>query len=194
MENEKNLESRKIYFDLQNGLSPNHASIKRKLSDMKGIYLNDEELNKMVKKEDILVYEFYNVNVPEKSSDLAYGTTILYPGKVGKEYFMTKGHFHSILETAEIYYCIRGTGFMLMECPEGKVEIQEFQPGISVYVPPRYAHRSINTSSNSPLITFFAYRADAGHDYGTIEEKGFRTLIIEQDGKTIVIPNPKWNP
>jgi glucose-6-phosphate isomerase len=39
---------------------------------------------------------------------------------------------------------------------------------------------------------FFVFRADAGHNYKTIETKGFRKLIIEKDGKPIIIDNPKW--
>ena len=65
------------------------------------------------------------------------------------------------------------------------------EPGKMVYVPKRYAHRSINTG-NEPLVTFFAFRGDAGHDYGTIEQKGFRKLVVERDGKPEIIDNPKW--
>ncbi|MBD3255491.1 MAG: glucose-6-phosphate isomerase [Candidatus Lokiarchaeota archaeon] len=189
MENKK---SKQIKFDLTNGLSPDVKSTKRMLSDMKGMYYDDKELAQMLKNENSLVYEFYNLDIPETAEHLTYGTTILYPGQVGREYFMTKGHFHKVLNTAEIYYCIRGTGFLLMENLEGKVELQKFKPGISIYVPPNYAHRSINTSREVPLITFYAYRADAGHDYKTIETKGFRKLIIEEEGKPKVIDNPKW--
>ena len=32
-------------------------------------------------------------------------------------YFMTKGHFHTILDTSEIYYGLSGHGMMLMETP-----------------------------------------------------------------------------
>ncbi|UCE56571.1 MAG: hypothetical protein JSV31_14325 [Desulfobacterales bacterium] len=35
---------------------------------------------------------------------------IRYPGKVGSEYFMTKGHFQNILESAEVYYCVERDG------------------------------------------------------------------------------------
>ena len=104
---------------------------------------------------------------------------------------MTKGHFHTILETAEVYYCLSGEGFMLMENPEGDWSAQPLSPGVMVYVPPRYAHRSINTGS-VPMVTFFCFRADAGHDYGTIETKGYRKLIVERDGKPAIIDNPKW--
>lgn len=181
-----------IRFNLSNGLSSDKESKKRMLSDMDGMYLNNNILKKMVSKHDVLVYEFYELGIPEKPSHIAFGTTILYPGKVANEYFMTKGHFHSVQETAEVYYCIKGQGFLLMEDPEGNVEIQEMKPGISVYVPPNYAHRSINISDDEPLISFFAFRADAGHDYKTIETKGFRKLIIEKDSKPKIIDNPKW--
>jgi len=79
-----------------------------------------------------------------------------------------------------------------MENPEGDWTSQEMSAGQAVYVPARYAHRSINTSSSEPLVTFFAFRGDAGHDYGTIEEKGFRNLVVEHDGAPVAIANPKW--
>ena len=105
---------------------------------------------------------------------------------------MTKGHFHSILETAEVYYCLRGRGVMMMESPEGEWEVQQLAPGAAVYVPERYAHRSINTHPTDPLITFFAFRGDAGHDYRTIESQGFRKLVVDRTGKPEVIDNPRW--
>ncbi|MGI6113333.1 MAG: glucose-6-phosphate isomerase [Mahellales bacterium] len=180
-----------IYFSLNNGLSDTKKPIKRYLSDMKGMFFDDEKLNEMLKTEDTLVYEFYDMGMPETPGDLAFGTSITYPGKVGDEYFMTKGHFHTILDTAEVYYCLAGTGYMLMENPEGDWVAEEMTPGKAVYVPKRYAHRSINTG-REPFITFFAFRADAGHDYGTIETKGYRKLIIEKDGKPQIVDNPKW--
>ena len=39
---------------------------------------------------------------------------------------------------------------------------------------------------------FFVYPANAGHDYGTIESKGFRKLVVCRDGKTEIIDNPRW--
>lgn len=182
-----------IKFNLENGLSPSQKSTRRMLSNMRGIYLDNTAQEKILEKDDVCVYEFYELGIPEKPSELAFGTTILYPGKVGNEYFMTKGHFHEKLETAEIYYCTKGHGYLLMEDLEGKVEIQEMTSGISVYVPPNFAHRSINVSKTEPFIMFFVFRADAGHDYKTIETKGFRKLVIEEDEKPVIIDNPKWN-
>lgn len=178
-------------FDLKTGLSKSKESTKRKLSQMKGMYADDAAFEAAVQNNDPLVYEFYELDLPETPGNLLFGTSIVYPGKVGNEYYMTKGHFHTILETGEVYYCLSGHGAMLMENPEGDWDIQYFTPGQVVYVPPRYAHRSINLG-NEPLVTFFTFRADAGHDYGTIETKGYRKLVVEKDGKHAIIDNPKW--
>jgi glucose-6-phosphate isomerase len=105
---------------------------------------------------------------------------------------MTKGHFHTILETAEAYYALAGEGGMLLENPEGDTAFHPLSPGKAVYVPPRYAHRSINTGK-VPLVTFFAFRGDAGHNYGAIETKGYRKLVVEgTNGMYDIIGNPRW--
>ncbi len=179
------------FFDLKNGVSQGRESTKRYLSNMKGMFADEKALEKVLEKENPMVYEFYELDLPETPGDLLFGTSTTYPGKVGNEYYMTKGHFHTILDTGEVYYCLSGKGYMLMEDPEGNWDAQEMKSGEAVYVPPRYAHRSINTGTE-PLITFFVFRADAGHDYGTIETKGYRKLIVEKDGKPEIIDNPKW--
>lgn len=179
-------------FDLTNGLSPDAKPIQRRLSEMAGMYADEAVRGAMTEQDDPLVYEFHDLGVPERPGAIAYGTSIVYAGKVGDEYYMTKGHFHSILETAEVYYCLQGRGVMLMESPEGDWEAQELTRGGAVYVPERYAHRSINTHATDPLITFFAFRGDAGHDYGTIESQGFRKLVVERAGQVEYIDNPRW--
>ena len=190
--NSDQMKSISIPFDLVTGLSGDAEPIRRKLSAMAGMYADQEAFDEMVAAGDPIVYEFYDLGMPDDAGDIAFGTSITYPGKVGDEYFMTKGHFHSILPTAEVYYCLRGRGQMLMENPEGDWEARDLTAGVAVYVPARYAHRSINTSGDEPLVTFFAFRADAGHDYGTIEEKGFRKLVVERDGAAVIVDNPKW--
>jgi len=181
-----------VDFDLKTGLSKGPAqSSKRYVSNMRGMYIDEEATERLIAQGDPLVYEFYEMGAPETDAHLAFGASITYPGKVGEEYFMTKGHFHTILETAETYYCLSGEGYMLTENPEGDWAAHKLSPGVMVYVPPRYAHRSVNTG-NTPLVTFFCFRGDAGHDYGTIETKGYRKLIVEKGGKPEIIDNPKW--
>jgi len=178
-------------FDLVTGLCPRKASTKRYLSGVKSIFLHPEQAEERLKKEDPLVYEFYELEMIQDPGDLAFGTSIVHPGRVGGEYFMTKGHFHSVLATAEVYLCLRGKGMMMMESPEGDWDCQELYPGRAVYVPKRLAHRSINVGEE-PLVTFFTFRAEAGHDYGTIERQGFRKLVMERGGRPEVVDNPRW--
>lgn len=184
--------SKLVRFSLTDGMSPDVVPIQRRLSQMSGMYADEAARAQMVRDGDPLVYEFHDLGLPEREGVIAFGTSIIHPGKVGGEYFMTKGHFHTILETAEIYYCLRGQGYMLMENPEGDWEARELTPGCAVYVPERYAHRSINVAPDSPLVTFFAFRADAGHNYAAIETKGFRKRIVERGGKPQIIDNPAW--
>ena len=180
-----------VDFSLADGLSKTAESSKRYLSGVAKMFYDQGAAAKMLESGDPLVYEFYELGVPENAGDIAFGTSITYPGKVGDEFFMTKGHFHTVLETAEVYYCLSGEGGMLFENPEGDVTFEEFKPGVAVYVPQRYAHRSVNTGS-APLVTFFAFRGDAGHDYGTIETKGYRKLVVAKEDKYELIDNPKW--
>ena len=192
MFNTANVKSTLVDFDPISGLSKSRSSIRRKLSNMKGMFYDKAAYDAALSKGDPLVYEFYEMGVPHTSGNVAYGTTITYPGKIGDEYHMTKGHFHTVLDTAEVYFCLGGHGLMLMENPEGDVEVQEFRKGQVVYVPGRYAHRNINISVDRPLIAFFACPAHSGHDYGTIETKGFRKLVVERNGKPTLIDNPRW--
>jgi len=140
----------------------------------------------------VLLYEVDEVRRPEVAGELLHGISIVHPGRVGDEYFMTKGHFHAVLETAEVYYCLKGQGVMVMETPEGEWAVEELRPGRVLYVPPRWAHRSVNTDPDEDLVTFFVYPGDAGHDYGTIEEQGFRKLVLEKNGAPQVVDNPGW--
>ena len=178
-------------FDLGTGLAASREPLRRRLSAMADMYADADAVAAALAAGDPLVYEFYDMGVPATSGDVAYGTSVVAPGKVGDEYYMTKGHFHTVLDTAEIYFCLAGRGYMLMENPEGDVQWAEFVPGQGVYVPRRYAHRSINTDT-VPLITFFAFPGHAGHDYGTIEQKGFRKLCVERDGAPSFVDNPRW--
>jgi glucose-6-phosphate isomerase len=179
-------------FSLATGFSTGTASVTRRLSQMKAMYADREAAERAIAGGDPLVYEFYDLGAPANHGDIAFGTSITYPGKVGNEYYMTKGHFHTIRETAEVYYTLSGEGLMVTEDSEGDVLIQPLIPGQAVYVAMGYAHRSVNTGK-SPLVTFFAFRGDAGHDYASIETKGFRKLIIEDaGGKPCIADNPKW--
>jgi glucose-6-phosphate isomerase len=175
-------------------LNPNDNHIVRRLSAMQNQYLDQQAYEAMLVEEDRLLYEVYEIKRPEVAGELLQGISIVHPGKVGEEYFMTKGHFHSVLDTAEVYYCLRGEGVMVMETQGGDWAVEDLEPDKVLYVPPRWAHRSVNTSGDEDLVTFFVYPGNAGHDYGSIEKQGFRKLVVERNGQVAVIDNPRWLP
>ena len=161
---------------------------------MRGQFFNQVAYQQMLSKEDSLLYEVYDIQRPGLAGELQYGISIVHPGKVGEEYYMTKGHFHAVLETAEVYLVLRGTGYMIMETPEGEWAAAVLEPHKILYVPPRWAHRSVNTGNSEDLVTYFVYPGHAGHDYGSIERQGFRKLVVERDGIPTLIDNPRWLP
>lgn len=110
-------------FDLITGFSKTAQTTKRYLSSMSGMFCSQSAVDLVLQKEDPLIYEFYELDCPPRQGDLAFGTTILYPGKIGREYFMTKGHFHSLLDTAEVYYTLSGEGYMVMENRDGDLSL-----------------------------------------------------------------------
>ena len=120
--------------------------IKRNLSALKGQFLDQGAYQKMFAESDRLIYEVYEIHRPEIAGEILMGISIVHPGKVGSEFFMTKGHFHTVIDTAEVYYCLRGEGYMVMETPEGETSVEALSPGKVLYVPPRWAHRSVCTS------------------------------------------------
>ena len=182
-----------VWWDPKDGIMDdpdNH--IERYLSKLTNMFYDPSSAEKFLReKGDVILYEVYEKTIPQRDGEIQFCSSITHPGKIGNEYFMTKGHFHARRDTAEVYYCLRGKGFMLMENEDGEYELGEMYPGRTVYVPAYYAHRSINTG-NEKLISLAVYPGDAGHDYGSIETSGFRHVVIERDGKPEVIENPRY--
>ena len=158
----------------------------RNASVMRGYYKDEDALEKLIQQQsDPLHYETFECEVPQEYGHMIYGLSKLQPGVVGDECFMTKGHYHTILETGEIYFCLDGEGYMLMKTQDGQVSAEKMIRGSLVYVPPYWGHRSVNTG-NTPLTTLFIYPADAAHNYGDIIEEGFPKRIFKINGEIVI--------
>ena len=176
-----------VDLDLAQGiLSKPDNHLIRNASSMKGHYADAKALDDLIRQSDPLHYEVFEKEVPQAYGHLMFGISKLQPGTVNGECFMTKGHYHSIAETAEIYLCLCGKGYMLMKTTEGECRAEYMERGRIVYVPPYWAHRSVNVG-NEPLTTLFIYPADAGHNYGDIEQEGFPKRIYRRNGKTEIV-------
>lgn len=171
-------------------VAPSTGHYKKRLSEFRSVYRDGAAVDARIASEgDAVTYEV--VEVKPEGSDIFFGTTTMYPGKVGAEYHMTRGHFHARRDRAEVYYTQSGHGLLLLESRDGETKTVEMKPGIAAYIPPDWAHRSINTGTE-PLVFVWMTNVDAGHDYGTIVAKGFRSLVVEKDGKPAVVPNPGY--
>ena len=175
-----------VSFDLAQGLMRDPKShLVRRASDMRGHYLDTAALEALIAAGNPVHYEVFETPVPHEYGHLMYCISQLHPGLVGDECFMTKGHYHTAINTGEIYLALRGEGLMLMKTPDGQCRHERFAPGRMVYVPPYWGHRSINTG-REPLISFCGYPGDAGHNYGDIEKEGFPQRAFLRDGKVVV--------
>jgi glucose-6-phosphate isomerase len=155
----------------------------RKASDMRGYYADEAALERLIQEgSDPIHYEVFEKPVPEAPGNLMCCISKLQPGIVGDEYFMTKGHYHEIRDTAEVYLCLRGEGYMLMKTESGECTAERMARGRLVYVPPVWAHRSVNTG-DEPLVSLCVYPAAAGHNYGDIEEEGFPQRVVRRGGR-----------
>lgn len=175
-----------IRIDQHTGrLDPDYGCVERTLADMAGYYLDEAGADPTD-----LVYRVYPIPVDETCSEIQCSTTVIEPGLVGDEYFMTKGHFHAVRSRSEIYLGIRGTGMLVMATEEGEHAVEPIEPGVLSYVPGGWAHRSVNVG-DEPLIFLAAYIGDAGHDYVAIEDHGFPIRITAGPDGPEVVDDPR---
>ena len=96
--------------------------IKRPLSSLRGMFADAQAYETALAQGDILVYEVFEIKRPEAAGELQLGVPVLHPGKVGAGFFMTKGHFHSVLDTAEMYYCFSAKASWSWRRRKGKLQ------------------------------------------------------------------------
>jgi glucose-6-phosphate isomerase len=187
------LEPFALALDLATGdLAPHTTRIVRRVSDMRGLYADADAEADLVAGGDPVVYEVRQYDVPGDDGQLVCCTTVIRPGLVGDEYFMTKGHFHEKRETGEVYLGLRGRGYLLMFVDDQAAEL-ELGPGTLAYVPPYWAHRTLNVG-DEPFSFLAVYPADAGHDYATIEATGFPRRVVRSGSDSRVVAAGSGSP
>lgn len=174
-------------IDRVKGLLEGAGVVERRLSDLRGIFADGAAYERALGEGDPVIYTVSSIEPGEGEGDLHYGVGRLMSGRIGDEYFMTKGHLHEWRPAAEVYIGLEGEGMMLLE-DEASGEsrmVPLVRDGI-VYVPGHTAHRTINTGTE-PLLYIGIFPARAGHDYASIAEKNFRKMVVERDGKCALI-------
>lgn len=146
-----------------------------------------EEIKKRPDEKKVVRYkdmeDFFSSKIEDKGNPLVYTTfikkfgsmncaiTIIESGKIGKEFFMTKGHAHG-KPFPEIYSVLKGKGILVLKNKKGKEFMQEKKIKIKspfvYFVPKDAAHRVIN-NSKSKLEFLSVYSNKAGHDYSVFK-------------------------
>lgn len=179
-----------IYYS--NGLliGNNVEKVVRKIKDLNGLFDDEASLNKI--DPDTIVYEVSS-HLEEKEGregGLFFGITYLYPGKVGNEYFMTKGHYHAKIDRTEYYWGIEGEGVLILMDEDRNVCGEKIFPGSLHYIKSGIAHRVANTGTQ--ILSFGAcWPSDAGHCYDTIAKNGFSARLREINGTAVLEDSKK---
>lgn len=173
-------------FDSTIAAVAGHAPVARYLSDVATAFTDQQAVRALQNNGDPLLYRLTLIDEHAGPGQLHFGLAILMPGKVGREYFMTKGHFHAWRPAAEVYIGLRGQGMMLLEDEAGACSAVPLAADTVVYVPGHTAHRTVNTGSE-PLVYWGVLSSDAGHDYGAIGQRNFRQVVVDKDGAPVVM-------
>ena len=154
----------------------------KRLADLEGLYADGEAFAVLAaERGDETVYEVTDHRPSEAPGDLITGVTRMSPGRVGDEFFMTRGHIHARADRPETYFGLAGRGLMVMESPDGESRIVEIDPGTVCYVPPFWIHRSVNVG-DADFGMLFCYPADAGQDYEIIRRANGLARRVVADG------------
>ena len=158
----------------------------RTIGDLIEIFRDQPAVRRMAPQTLIYKVQSYLPVAEGTSGGLFWGSTVVYPGQVGDEYFMTKGHFHSVPDRGEYYVTTSGEGALILMDRQRQTRMEVMKPTSVHYIPGHTAHRVANTG-NSPLSFFACWPSDAGHDYATIVQEGFSSRLRCIDGQPTLV-------
>ncbi len=140
-------------------------------------YWGDREAAEAMASTPLYETETYFSKPDGTEGAILWGSTRLFPGTVGREYFMTRGHWHLKPTHGELIVVVSGTGFVALMDRDRKATTVELQPGTTYHIDGTLAHRTINTG-DEPLVFWCAWAADCGHEYESIAREGFSERFI----------------
>ncbi|HHX75375.1 MAG TPA: glucose-6-phosphate isomerase [Firmicutes bacterium] len=137
---------------------------------------------------------------------LRYDVTVIRPGRIGREYIKTAGHYHPVkpgTDTTypEVYEVLAGRAHYLLQTEPDEEGVDaiiiEAVPGDKVLIPPGYGHITINPGTE-PLIMSNWVAAGFASVYGPIKElRGgayFEVAAEGEDEQFLVNPNYQPTP
>jgi glucose-6-phosphate isomerase len=176
------IEPMAISFDSAAGtLSPEGPTLTRRMSDLEGLFLDHVAWRESAEADNPVVYTVTSSRVPEVDRELPQSITTIHPGATSGEFWMTKGHQHPNHQ-GEIYLALSGLGGLVMFDGSERRYI-DMTPGTIGYIPPGWAHRSVNTGPD-PYSFLAVYPGGAGHDYQWVLDNGlgYRVFVSPTGG------------
>ena len=172
---------------------PGARPILRRLSDIADIFSHTAEVQRLAA-QDPLIYEFVDLRAGLAGSMMSFGLTVIQPGVIGGEYYMTRGHFHAAQRDGdEVYLCVSGNGLLLLQSRQGESRALELAPGAILYTPTAWAHRTVNVGPE-PLVFFSIWPSATAYDYEEITQReGFPQRVMDQNGAPALVPNPAYH-
>lgn len=172
-------------------MSGGNARYEKHLKDVVGVYRDDADYRRALAADNGEPHYWVQTSSIESGEGaLTIGISTIRPGRIGDEFFMTRGHIHAKEQHAELYYGLAGRGVMLMDTLDGQSRAIEITPGVAVHVPGHWIHRSVNVG-DVPFSTLFCYGTDAGQDYGVIADAGgMANLVVPGANGWNLRPNP----
>jgi glucose-6-phosphate isomerase len=158
----------------------------KRLGDLAGLFLDQAAFQALAADTVVYSVQFWRPVPDGTTGGLFWGTTVLNPGMVGDEYFMTHGHFHALPDRAEYYAAIRGSGQLILMSENGETTAQTMTPGSLHYIPGFTAHRVANTGTE-PLAFVACWPSDSGHDYARVRKDSFGKRLVRRDGKPCLV-------
>lgn len=156
------------------------------LGQLQGIFADEDARRSM--DPNTIVYRVQAwCPVPEGTEGAQFwGSTVVEPGLVGAEFFMTHGHFHLKRNRTEYYGTVEGEGALILMNENRETRMEPMAPGTLHYIPPNTAHRVANTGKD-PLRFVACWPSDAGHDYEAVRKVGFSARLMNGNRGAILV-------
>lgn len=155
------------------------------LADLQGLFADPHA--EAVLSPDTQLYRVAMLPGNGGEGDLNMGVTYLEAGRVGQEFFMTRGHIHARAEQAEYYFGLCGRGLLLLQDMAGVCRLEQVFAGSVHHIPCHVAHRLVNTGETQ-LSALAVWPAIAGHDYRLMAERGFGLRVVAgKEGEPCVV-------
>ena len=156
------------------------------LGQLEGIFADQEAFRALDAKTVVYRVQAWCPVPAGTEGGLFWGTTVIEPGQVGSEYYMTHGHLHQKRNRTEYNGTIEGNGALIQMNQDRNTWIEPLSPGSLHFIPPNTAHRVANTGSG-PLRFVACWPSDAGHDYEAIRQHGFSARLLNIQGEARLV-------